>query len=114
MATEPHKVTLVLGRDSVYVKLICPEDGCEPAAFCGECGRPFDNAEAKEMGQPDRCDLCPTETGECWVKSWFDNCDGAGLYGDVELDLAGRTLPLPIHCEWDGDTLVWHVLEGAS
>jgi hypothetical protein len=111
---EPHKVTLVLGRGGAYVKLICPEGGCEPASACSECGRSFDDAEAKDVGQPERCGLCPSYTDECWVKTWFDNRDGAELYGDVDLDLAGRLLPLPIHCEFDGDTLIWHVLGASS
>lgn len=110
-AAEPHKVTLVLDRGSVYVNLICPEGGCDPASHCCECGRPLDDVEAKDAGQPDRCDLCPSDVDECWIKTWFDNSDGAELYGDIALDLAGRTLPLPIHCEWDGDTLVWYVVQ---
>lgn len=107
MPAEPHKVTLVLEGDSVDVKLICPEGGCETASRCAICGRAFDDQETG------RCYDCP-EPGaqaECWVKSWFDNVRGEEMYGGAELDLAGRTLPVPIECEWDGDCMRWRVVD---
>jgi hypothetical protein len=113
MPAEPHKVTLVLSSSGVWVRLICPKDGCGPASHCAECGRPIDDAEAQDAGRPERCELCPVDTDECWVKSWFDNRDGAEMYGGRDLDLTGRTLPVSIDCYWDGDTLIWQLSNGA-
>jgi hypothetical protein len=102
---EPHKVTLVIEDDLVIVRLVCPVGGCEPAQQCSECGQ--------LLGASERCYACPSPDDECWVKSWFDNLDA--LYMHVgECDLTGRTLPVPIECEWDGESLMWHVVEGSS
>lgn len=114
MTTEPHKVTLVLDCEDVSIRLICPESGCEPAQQCSECGRPFDDAEATANGYAERCADCPSPTDECWIKSWFDNLRGEEMLEGPECDLTGRTLPVPIECEWDGDCLRWHVVEEPS
>lgn len=110
MATEPHKVTLMLERDRVVVKLVCPDGGCETASRCGLCGRAFDDQETA------CCYDCPPpgSVRECWVKSWFDNVPGDEMYDGPDLDFTGRTLPVPIECDWDGDCLQWHVVEEPS
>jgi hypothetical protein len=107
MATEPHKVTLVLEDDAVVVRLICPDSGCKPAQSCTECGW-----EAGDIGI-ERCECCPRDEDECWIKGWFDNLDALEMH-DGECDLSGRTLPVPIECEWDGESLLWRVAGVAS
>jgi hypothetical protein len=111
---RPHRVTLVLERGyvgvHVGVRLVCPEGGCQPVAACRECGRPVDDREAEDAGQPGRCEWCPTGDEECWIKSWFDNLSGEEMYDGPELDLTGRTFPVPIECSWDGDSLTWRVV----
>jgi hypothetical protein len=113
MATEPHKVTLVLDRESVAVRLVCPEGGCGPPQQCAECGRPIDGREAEANGHSERCVDCPTPPDECWIKTWFDNLRGEEMLEGPECDLTGRTLPVPIKCWWDGDSLCWCVAEEA-
>lgn len=109
MTSEPHKVTLVLERESVFVKLICPNGGCETGSRCASCGRAIDDLETE------RCYDCPEPgTRECWIKSWFDNFRGEEMLEGPECDLTGRTLPVPIKTWWDGDSLCWCVAEETS
>lgn len=109
MATEPHKVTLVLGPGEPEVRLICPGSGCRPPEFCDTCQRPV-----AESGGADRCPDCPRAGDECWVKTWFDNLDGWEMYDGSVCDLTGRSLPLPISERFDGHSLRWRVAEEPS
>lgn len=88
-----HRVALTFD-DGVYGKLICPDDeSCKPSTTCGACGAALDDPEAK------RCYDCEGATpGECWVKSWFDNCTvDELLHGELTVEIAA---------EWDGDRFV--------
>lgn len=55
------------GEYGFRVKLICPESGCQPVTFCGECEEPV------RPGEP--CG-CGSEYGdECWARAWFEGAD---------------------------------------
>lgn len=84
--------------DGTYAKLICPESGCRPAAFCPECCTTI-----TESG----CECCdaPPE-GECWIKSWFDNV-GAD-------ELLHGTLTVEIDAKFDGDRMIATVVDPSA
>jgi hypothetical protein len=84
-----HRVVLEFDG-GLCLRLICPESGCSPAQYCGECYRNIDDDEREP------CDSCPRpEDTECWLKSWFDNSS----YDEL---LSGE-VTVEVDVEWDGD-----------
>jgi hypothetical protein len=90
-----HRVVLTFD-DGLYLKLICPETGCEPASTCGECHRHVDDEERSP------CAACPRQGDGCWVKGWFDNCTyDELLHGEITA---------AIEAEWDGDHIIVEIV----
>jgi hypothetical protein len=87
-----HQLVVTLSEHGIHTKLVCPDDGsCAPATTCSECGREIGDPEAKP------CYDCPSEIGECWIKSWADNVDLA-QEGYVE-----ASVTIPVQATWNGD-----------
>ncbi len=66
---DGHEVTVIVDHDSVYFRLLCPEDG--------SC-RPVDGGD------------------ECWLKSWADNESWEQFHAGDFADLSGAVLPVAI------------------
>lgn len=93
--SQPHRLAVEIDAYGIHTKLVCPDDGsCEPASTCSECGRAVGDPEITP------CYDCPSEVGECWLKSWADNVDLAG-----EGYVTARA-EFPIEATWNGDVPV--------
>lgn len=87
-SSDGHRVVLEFEDGNFYVRLRCPESGCAPATACGQCGRAFEDTEAK------RCYDCPDEPPKgCWIQSWDDNL-AEFVTGEIEV---------PVRVTWDGE-----------
>lgn len=99
--SDGHRVVIEFDN-GLYVKLVCPENGCVAAEVCGFCGHAYGDTETKP------CYDCRDQKGptECWIKSWFDNvAEDELLHGRVEV---------PIRAEWDGDHMVAYIEPAVS
>jgi hypothetical protein len=95
---QGHRAVLKFD-DGLFLELICPESGCEPASVCGECHRFVGDEESLP------CAACPRPEDGCWVKGWFDNCTyDELLHGEI-------TVALDV--EWDGDQIIATIIEHA-
>lgn len=98
MTPPAHRVVLTFD-DGVYAKLVCPDGGgCVGSEVCGICGRNLTDPESSPC-----YDCTDMDPGECWVKTWFDNCTAEEL-------LRGE-LTVVIDATWTGDHMTAQIVE---
>lgn len=84
---SPHRLEIELGEGSFWVKLICPEGGCDPGTQCAYCGADITDPES------DRCYDCKgMQPDECVLRGWVDNVGAELVQGKI-------TLPV-VDVEW--------------
>jgi hypothetical protein len=86
---DGHRVTVVADHDTVNLRLVCPDTGCQPGMACGKCGRALDS-------DVERCCDCPDRSEPCWLTGWAENVLWEELHTSGERDLSGLTLPAEI------------------
>jgi len=97
---EGHSVELEFDGGGVFMRLIHPENGCDPPSVCASCGRYAEEPEGQEP-----CYDCPKPDDGCWLQGWADN-----LAAD---ELLKGTVIVPISPEWAGDHAVFHIPRAA-
>lgn len=81
-AMQGHRIAIDFDGGMFSVKLLCPQDGCEPASVCTECGRHVEDDEREA------CYSCKDGFGnECVLKAWVENVGSELLAGMVVLDV---------------------------
>lgn len=97
-----HRVKITF-EDGTFLRLICPESGCEPPNICPECGSDVRDSEKSTREWCDQCEIAVE--GECWIKGWFDNCTAE--------ELLGGTIEVPFDAEGDDGGVTFTVIDEA-
>jgi hypothetical protein len=81
MPADGHRLVVTMDEHGIHTKLVCPDQGCEPATMCA-CG-----AHVGDDAETERCYDCPSGEEPCWLKTWADNMDLAAegwVHGTAE------------------------------
>ena len=73
-APREYRLRLIIEDGYVRIRVVHPQSGCTPEAYCSNCGRSFEDTERKPCYD---CDRVPSK--ECWITGWVDNCSADEL-----------------------------------